>query len=397
MCKAEDSTLRMCPVPWQRGQDMWRRLAQRSLQTLPGQFHEAKAGDLPHLNAGTVIAQRVAQAVLDLALVAGALHVDEVDHDQSAEVAQPQLAGKLVGSLKIGAECCLLDVRTAGGARGVDIDRHHGLGVVDHDRAAGGQGYLTGIGRLDLVLDLEAREQGNVVVVQLDSVDVGRHHVRHELPGLLVDGLGVDQQLADFLVEIVADRTDDQAGFLVDQERAGLLLGCGFDRAPQLQQIVKVPLQFFERAPEAGGAADDAHARVALRGLDEIAQVVAFLTLDAARHAAASRVVRHQDEVATCQADKGGERCALVAALVFVDLDDQLLALAHHILDARAARVDVGLEEGAAYLFEWEEAVPFRSVVYEGGFKTWFDAGDQTLIDISFTLFLAGGFNIQVN
>ena len=117
-----------------------------------------------------------------------------------------------------------------------------------------------------------------------------------------------------------------------------MLLGGGFDRAPELQQVVQVPLQLFERAADAGGAADDAHALRHFELVDEVAQLVALLALDAARHAAAARVVRHQHEVAAGQADEGGERGALVAALVLVDLDDQLLAFAQHVLDARAGR-----------------------------------------------------------
>ena len=139
-------------------------------------------------------------------------------------------------------------------------------------------------------------------------------------------------------MEVVADGADHQARFLVDQESAGLLLGGGLDGTPQLQQVVEVPLQLFERAPEAGGAADDAHARRDFEAGDEVAQLVALLALDAARHAAAARVVGHQDQVAAGQADERGERSALVAALVLVDLDDELLALAHHVLDARAGR-----------------------------------------------------------
>ena len=64
-------------------------------------------------------------------------------------------------------------------------------------------------------------------------------------------------------------------------------------------------------------------------------------------------IVGHQHEVAAGQADKRGERRPLVAALVLVDLDDEFLALAHHILDARARDVDVvALEEGPAHLLE---------------------------------------------
>ena len=178
------------------------------------------------------------------------------------------------------------------------------------------------------MLDLEAREQRHVIAVELDAVDVVRHDVAHELLRLLVDGLGVDQDFADVRVEVVADGADHQARFLVDQERAVLLLGGAFDRAPQLQQVVQVPLQFFGSAADAGGAGDDAHALGHCELVHDVAQLVAVFALDAARHAAAARVVRHQHEVAAGQADEGGERGALVAALVLVDLDDQFLAFA---------------------------------------------------------------------
>ena len=63
------------------------------------------------------------------------------------------------------------------------------------------------------------------------------------------------------------------------------------------------------------------------------------LALDAARHAAAARVVRHQHEVAAGERDEGRQRRALVAALFLLDLHQQRVALADRVLDARAAHV----------------------------------------------------------
>src|ERR1700704_2681269 len=62
-CSAVDSVPRMKPVPLAR------------------ELHQAEARDLADLHPGAVELERVAQAVLDLALVALRLHVDEVDHD----------------------------------------------------------------------------------------------------------------------------------------------------------------------------------------------------------------------------------------------------------------------------------------------------------------------------
>ena len=163
MCSADDSVPRMWPVPWQRGQGMWLVSPSDGLQALARQFQQAEAGNLAHLHARAVMAQGIAQAVFDFALVLLAFHVDEVDHHQAAQVAQAQLAGDFVGGFEVGVERGLFDVRAARGAGGVDVDRDQRLGVVDHDGAAGGQGDFARERGFDLVFDLEAREQRHVV------------------------------------------------------------------------------------------------------------------------------------------------------------------------------------------------------------------------------------------
>src|SRR6202008_324141 len=74
-----------------------RRLGERRTQALPRQLHQPEARDLAELHAGAIVTQRILEAVLDVALVLSALHVDEVDYDEPAEVAQSQLARELVG------------------------------------------------------------------------------------------------------------------------------------------------------------------------------------------------------------------------------------------------------------------------------------------------------------
>ena len=54
--------------------------------------------DAADLDARAVVAQRILQAALDLAVVAPLLHVDEVDDDQAGEVAQLELAGDFLGT-----------------------------------------------------------------------------------------------------------------------------------------------------------------------------------------------------------------------------------------------------------------------------------------------------------
>ena len=360
-----------------------RALVERRPDALARQLHQPEPGDLAGLHPGTVVVQCLFQSLLDFALIARVLHVDEIDDDQAAEVAQAHLPSGLVGRLEIGAQRRLLDVGALGRPRRVDVDRHQGLGVVDDDRTARGKRDDAGIRGLDLVLDLEAREQRRRVPVSLDPVHQVGHHVAHELLGLVVDLVGVDQQFADVGAEVVPDRADHQARLLVDQERPGRRARGRFDRRPQLQQVVQVPLQLLDPPPDACGARDQAHPGGVVELIHRFPQFLPVLALDAARHAATARVVRHQDQVAAGQRDEGRQRGALVAALFLVDLDDDFAALGDRILDAGLADVDAGLEERLGDLLERQEAMPLLAVVDEARLQTRFDAGDHALVDVA--------------
>src|SRR5258706_4622903 len=380
-------------------------LAERRAKALARQLHQTETRNLAHLHPRAVVTQRFAQAVLHLALVALVLHVDEIDDDQAAQVAQPQLAGNLVSGLGVGVVRGLLDVVPFCSARRVDVDRNERLGMVDHHRAAGRERYLARVRGLDLMLDLEAREKGHVVAVTLRPPDVVGHDVAHERHRLLEDRIGVDQDLADVGLEVVADGADDEAAFLVDQEggrveELALGVACRLGRfddlAPELEQIGQGPLQLFVRTADSGGAADDAHPGRNVELVHDLAQLVSILALDAARHAAAARIVRHQHEIAPGETDEGRERSTLVAALVLLDLDDQLLAFGYRVLDASATDVDAGFEKLLRDFLEGKKSVAFGAVIHERGFEAGLDPRDDALVDVAFSLLFCGRFDVEV-
>ena len=144
--------------------------AQRRAQALAAQFQQAELADRAELHAGPVEAQGVAQTLLHLTAVLALLHVDEVDHDQAAQVAQAALAGDFIGRFQVGAGGGFFDVGAPGGARRVHVHGHQGFGVVDHDRATRRQVHRAAEGGFDLVFDLEAREQRRVVAVTFDAM-----------------------------------------------------------------------------------------------------------------------------------------------------------------------------------------------------------------------------------
>ena len=156
------------------------------------------------------------------------------------------------------------------------------------------------------MLDLEAREQRHFVLVALDARDGVGHHHRHETDGLVVNVVGVDQDLADVGREIIADRADHQAGLKINQLGALDAVGGTLDGGPQFEQVIQVPLELIGSAPDAGGARDQAHALGVLQGVHHLFEFGAVIALDAARHTAAARVVGHQHQVAPGQGDKRG-------------------------------------------------------------------------------------------
>jgi hypothetical protein len=120
---------------------------------------------------------------------------------------------------------------------------------------------------------------------------------------LFVDFVGIDQDFADVRLEVVADGADDQAAFLIDQEGA-LAAGRRLRWRSTVAAGSSGPTAILRPAADSGGAGDQAHAVGYFELIHDFAQFGAFVTFDAAGNATATRVVRHQDQVAAGQRNK---------------------------------------------------------------------------------------------
>ena len=83
-------------------------------------------------------------------------HVDEIDHDQAAQIAQAQLTSNLFSGFHVGIERGGFNVAALSGARRVDVHRNQRFGVVNHDSTARWEIDRTAKRTFDLMLDLEA-------------------------------------------------------------------------------------------------------------------------------------------------------------------------------------------------------------------------------------------------
>ena len=173
--------------------------------------------------------RRLAQRLHDRVAVARAGHVDEVDHDDPADVAQAQLVDDLLGGLEVGLGDRVLQRRAfaaADEAAGVDVDHGQRLGVVDDQVAAAGQVHAPGHHAFDRRVDPVGLEQrlAGPWLPQLDALDQlggGAREERHEPVVLL---LVVDDRALEVLGEDVAHDAHRQVGLLEDEvRRLGLL------------------------------------------------------------------------------------------------------------------------------------------------------------------------------
>ncbi len=94
-----------------------RTLVQCRTQALSRQLHEAETGYFAHLDPCTVKVKGVSKALFNKTLVLVVLHIDEVDDDQAAQVAQTKLAGNFLGRFQVGSHGRFFDIGTASRAR----------------------------------------------------------------------------------------------------------------------------------------------------------------------------------------------------------------------------------------------------------------------------------------
>jgi hypothetical protein len=113
---------------------MW---ARRFARALARHLHQAQLREAAHRGARAVARQLLAQlGQHGLLVVFLARHVDEVDDDDAAQVAQAQLARDGAGRFQVGLEDGVVEVARADEAAGVDVDRGQRLGLVDDQVAA---------------------------------------------------------------------------------------------------------------------------------------------------------------------------------------------------------------------------------------------------------------------
>ena len=321
-----------------------------------------------------------------LALVILGLHVDEVDNNDAAEIAQAQLAHNSLSRFQVGLEDGLFKVAMADIGAGVDVDGRHRLGLVDHQVPAGLQLHLALQRFLDFVVDTVEIENRPLAGIVFQFVEqLGR-----ELTDKAVDALEgltrIDAQFLDFGVGDIAQHAQHQRQIFV-HDFGGLRTGHLFAyRRPQALQEMQVRGNGLLVHTFGRGTQDEA---AGLPGValahDNLAQPLAFLfVLDALRHTDVGGF-RHEYQITRGNGDVGGQAGALGAQRILDDLHQHLLAFLQQAGDVFVA----GHRNVTAVVAEHrdvrsvQESRPLQSDVDKRRLHARQHAADNAFIDVA--------------
>src|SRR5436190_2047118 len=298
------------------------RLPQRRANPLPGHLDQAQLGHREGAGTCPVAAEVRAQLLKHLVAVGARLHVDEIDDDDPADVAQPELACHFARRLEVRAQDRALGIPLAGIAPRVDVDRDQRLGRLDDQVTAGRQVDALLEEVTDLRLDVVFIEERSLGGVQLDPGQQLGVDLLQVLLDFVVQDLGVDEEQVDVVRQQVAYDAPRQARLALQQRRRSTRRLLPLDLLPQPEEVLDLP--FAARFGQVvRDSADDPATRVGRDELrDHLAQLSALIAgFDLARDADL-RGERHVDQESAGERDLRGDARALGADGFFDDLDE---------------------------------------------------------------------------
>jgi len=151
------------------GARLAQQVGERLARALSRHLHQAELSEAADGDLGAVARELLLQLGEHRRLVLLARHVDEVDDDDAAEVAQPQLARDRLAGFEVGLEDGVVEIAAADEAARVHVDRCERFGLVDDEVAARLEVDALEQRLRDLLVDVEQVEDRPLasVVLQL--------------------------------------------------------------------------------------------------------------------------------------------------------------------------------------------------------------------------------------
>ena len=302
-------------------------LKQTGTQALTGHLNQTQRSHLSHLMLGTVTAQALNQATQNQVTVRLKHHVNEVNDDNAANIAQTQLTDNLLSSFQVVLGDSLFQVAAATGElTGVHVHHGHGFGTVNHQRTTRGQVHLTVQCLRQLLVDAVVVEEVVVAIPLLQAGDQIRRHVRHVRLDGIPRVLALNDHRGEVLVEDVTHGLNHQVGLLVEHLRSQHLAGVSLllNLFPLRTQTVNVVGQLLLRSTLRRGTNNHAGTlgQLVLQNLLQ----ASTLSIGQLAGNTGHRTTRHVHQEATGQGNLAGQAGTLVTNRVLGDLNQNRIA-----------------------------------------------------------------------
>src|ERR1035437_1086912 len=325
------------------------RSLQRLFDALAGDGDQTEVVELQDLGGSAVGFESFFEGGHDAEAVLAVVHVDKINHDDAAEVAEANLADDLGDGVEVGLDDGVLKAgRLADVLAGVDVNGHQGLGLIDDDGAAALEPDLGAEGLGDFVLDAEVLEERNLFGVELDAADQGRREAVEEADDALVVGFRIDPDRGEVGADLVAQDALDEREIVIDEGRRLGVVGALLDLAPQMEEEAQVGAEVFFGCA-LGCGADDETARgvVALADQDALEALALCVGLDLAADADVGDG-GHEDQEPSRQGDVRGDAGTLLGDGLLGNLDQNLLPGLEQVADDGQVGGLHGAARGAA-------------------------------------------------
>ena len=182
-------------------------------------FDEPKLAYLEDIRLCLVLGKRLLERVIDLLAVRGAFHVDEVDDDDPADIANAQLISNFAHGLEIDLQNRFLERVPPDEFPRIDVDSRERLGRIDDEVSATAKPHTASQRTRNLDFDPISVEDGVETLVTFDDSRIVGHVFLHEIANAIEFLRIVDDDFVDPIGHEVAHRSQWQIEFLVKETR----------------------------------------------------------------------------------------------------------------------------------------------------------------------------------
>src|ERR1700733_4618647 len=293
---------------------------ERLLDALAGDGYQSEIVELQRFRRSPIMPELFFQSLHNALAVAALIHINEIDDDDTAEIAQPDLSHNLFDRIHVRFYDRVFQSRSlANVLASIDVDRNQRFRLVDHDVAAALEPHL----RLERLVHLFGKaklfEQRRFLGVKLDALHHPRLKAVEEAQNPLVLGFRIDPDHIEVGSDLVAQHTLDHVEIVIDKGRRLRGLSAVLDVLPQAFQESNIGTKFFFGRPLRSRADDNPAMTVLALAQDDPLQALAlFLGRNLPRHTCVIHG-RHVDQEASGQRDMTGDARALLADRLFSD------------------------------------------------------------------------------